>query len=113
VIFATEQHHVPSVLAAARYDDAGVGTIGVTTGDTLRRLCSISDFYSDLDHWRSAEPTGEVIPLDQVRRVPPVPQTAKVLCLGLNYAAHIAETGRERPDYPNVFARWYASLSNQ
>jgi len=41
-----------------------------------------------------------------------VPQTAKVLCLGLNYAAHIAETGRDRPDHPNVFARWYASLSN-
>lgn len=94
------------------YDEDGVGTIGIVDGEQLRRLCTIEEFYGNLERWRSAEPGGDAVSLDAITRVPPVPQSAKVLCLGLNYAAHISETKSERPDYPNIFARWYASLSN-
>jgi 2-keto-4-pentenoate hydratase/2-oxohepta-3-ene-1,7-dioic acid hydratase in catechol pathway len=94
------------------YDDSGVGTIGVVDGDSIQRLCTIDEFYDDVATWQAASPTGPSQSVDAVTRVPPVPQTAKVLCLGLNYAAHIAETGRERPEYPNIFARWYSALSN-
>jgi len=94
------------------FDDGGVGTIGIADGDTVRGLCTIDEFYADVDRWRNIEPTGAEIAIDAITRVPPVPQTAKVLCLGLNYAAHIEETQSQRPDYPNIFAKWYASLSN-
>jgi len=94
------------------FDDGGVGTIGIADGDTVRGLCTIDEFYGDVDRWRNIEPTGAEIAIDAITRVPPVPQTAKVLCLGLNYAAHIEETQSQRPDYPNIFAKWYASLSN-
>ena len=94
------------------FEHEGIATIGIVSGDTVHALCSIDDFYGDLDHWRSAQPTGPAVPVHDIRRVPPVPQTAKVLCLGLNYAAHISETGSERPDFPNIFAKWYASLSS-
>ncbi len=86
--------------------------IGVVDCDRVKRLCTIDEFYADVERWRSAEPSGDAISLDDIVRIPPVPKTAKVLCLGLNYASHIAETGRERPDFPNIFARWYASLSS-
>ncbi len=39
------------------------------------------------------------IPLDEVQLRPPVPQPAKVLGIGLNYAAHVAETGATRPEH--------------
>jgi 2-keto-4-pentenoate hydratase/2-oxohepta-3-ene-1,7-dioic acid hydratase in catechol pathway len=39
------------------------------------------------------------LPLDQVHLRPPVPHPAKVLGIGLNYAAHVAETGATRPEY--------------
>ena len=94
------------------YDDGGIGTIGVVDGDMVRRLCTIDEFYADVATWRQAEPTGDPIAVDSITRVPPVPTTAKVLCLGLNYAAHIEETQSKRPEYPNIFAKWYASLSN-
>ena len=94
------------------FDVDGVGSIGLVDGAAVRRLCTIDEFYGDLDHWRNAEASGDPIALDDITRVPPVPQTAKVLCLGLNYAAHISETGSQRPDYPNIFAKWYASLSS-
>ncbi len=86
--------------------------IGVVSDDTIQPLCSIEDFYDDVDRWRHTPPSGDVLALDAVTLTPPVPTTAKVLCLGLNYAAHIDETGRARPDAPNIFARWYASLSS-
>jgi len=38
----------------------------------------------------------------------PVP--AKVICCGLNYADHIAETGRETPAYPTLFAKYADTL---
>lgn len=94
-------------------DDRG-GAIGVVNndGDALQRLCSIDEFYADVERWTTATPSGDPLDINTITRVPPVPTTAKVLCLGLNYAEHIAETESSRPDYPNIFARWYASLSN-
>jgi 2-keto-4-pentenoate hydratase/2-oxohepta-3-ene-1,7-dioic acid hydratase in catechol pathway len=42
--------------------------------------------------------------------IPPVPETAKVICAALNYASHAAETGGRLSDHPNLFARWAATL---
>ncbi|MGO4256046.1 fumarylacetoacetate hydrolase family protein [Marmoricola sp. RAF53] len=39
------------------------------------------------------------------------PAPAKVICCGLNYADHIAETGRETPAYPTLFAKYADTLT--
>ncbi len=85
--------------------------IATVDGDTATLLTTIDDFYGDPARWRLEEASGPTVALAEVEAVPPVPTTAKILCLGLNYQAHVEETGRERPPAPNVFARWYASLS--
>lgn len=41
--------------------------------------------------------------LDDVRLLPPVPAPSKFLAISLNYGDHIAETGRDRPEYPSFF----------
>lgn len=41
---------------------------------------------------------------------PLAPRPGKVICLGLNYADHAAESPYERPDYPVLFARFTTSL---
>jgi acylpyruvate hydrolase len=41
---------------------------------------------------------------------PVVPRPGKVICVGLNYRAHILETGRELPQYPTLFAKFADSL---
>jgi len=94
------------------FEHDGADWIGTVDGDAVTPLTTIDEFYADLARWRGTDPTGEAVALDAIVAVPPVPRTAKVLCLGLNYASHIAETGSQRPPAPNVFARWYASLSN-
>jgi 2-keto-4-pentenoate hydratase/2-oxohepta-3-ene-1,7-dioic acid hydratase in catechol pathway len=40
----------------------------------------------------------------------PVPQPGKFVCLGLNYAAHAAEGGNTKPEYPSFFMRSGTSL---
>ncbi|MGI9603667.1 MAG: fumarylacetoacetate hydrolase family protein [Acidimicrobiales bacterium] len=84
--------------------------IGVVDGDQVRRLTTLDEFYADPAAWSAAEATGAAVPRAELHEVPPVPQTAQIMCLGLNYQAHIDEVGRDRPPAPNLFARWYAGL---
>lgn len=35
----------------------------------------------------------------------PIPRPGKYLAISLNYADHIAETGKERPEYPSFFSK--------
>jgi acylpyruvate hydrolase len=41
---------------------------------------------------------------------PVVPRPGKIVCVGVNYAAHIAEMGREQPAYPTLFAKFADAL---
>ncbi len=41
---------------------------------------------------------------------PPIADPEKVLCIGLNYKDHVAETGRALPVFPDVFAKFATSL---
>ena len=47
---------------------------------------------------------------DSVVLLPPVPDPGCIVCVGLNYKTHIAETGREPPQYPMLFARYPDSI---
>jgi acylpyruvate hydrolase len=40
----------------------------------------------------------------------PIPDPGKVLCVGLNYKDHVAETGRALPQFPDIFAKFSSSL---
>ncbi len=42
---------------------------------------------------------------------PVVPRPAKVICVGSNYAAHIAEMGNPVPQHPTYFTKFAASLA--
>lgn len=40
----------------------------------------------------------------------PLPRPGKVVCVGLNYANHIREMGRELPEHPTLFAKYPEAL---
>jgi 2-keto-4-pentenoate hydratase/2-oxohepta-3-ene-1,7-dioic acid hydratase in catechol pathway len=48
--------------------------------------------------------------LDAVELLPVVTNPDKILCIGLNYASHVGEVGRERPAQPSVFSRLHSTL---
>ena len=41
---------------------------------------------------------------------PVVPRPGKVICVGVNYKAHIKEMGRETPSHPTLFAKYAEAL---
>jgi acylpyruvate hydrolase len=51
------------------------------------------------------------IELSRVTFRPLIPNPGKVICVGLNYVAHVEETQRELPDYPVLFTKFAASLT--
>jgi acylpyruvate hydrolase len=54
---------------------------------------------------------GERWPLGEVTLLAPVPDPGAIYCIGLNYAAHAAETGLEAPERPIVFVKVPTSVA--
>jgi 2-keto-4-pentenoate hydratase/2-oxohepta-3-ene-1,7-dioic acid hydratase in catechol pathway len=75
---------------------------GVVEGDAVRALAGT--------FFENPVPSGEEIPLDDVRLLAPI-LPSKVVCLGKNYAAHAAEFGGEVPEEPLVFLKPSTSVS--
>ena len=51
------------------------------------------------------------VPAAEADFAPVVPRPGKIICVGLNYRAHILETGRELPQYPTLFAKFADTLT--
>ena len=58
-----------------------------------------------LEAWLS-ENQGKEIPADEISMLPVIPDSQKIICVGLNYAKHVEETGRDSKGYPTIFTRW-------
>jgi 2-keto-4-pentenoate hydratase/2-oxohepta-3-ene-1,7-dioic acid hydratase in catechol pathway len=48
--------------------------------------------------------------LSEIKFLPVIPNPQKILCAGINYRSHAAETGRELPKQPSMFIRFTDTL---
>jgi 2-keto-4-pentenoate hydratase/2-oxohepta-3-ene-1,7-dioic acid hydratase in catechol pathway len=53
---------------------------------------------------------GKVFDQQAITMLPPLSASAKIICIGLNYAAHTQEGGFQPQTYPAVFTRFNSSL---
>ena len=56
------------------------------------------------------EKGAPVADIDALGCLPPFRKAGKILCVGLNYAAHVKESGMQTPSHPTVFARFNTGL---
>jgi acylpyruvate hydrolase len=64
-----------------------------------------------LPGWQQrAAQDGESTAAEGAELAPVVPRPGKIVCVGLNYAKHIREMGRELPDFPTLFAKYAEAL---
>ena len=54
----------------------------------------------------AAAPVAEQIPLGDAEFAPVIPIPGRILCVGINFRAHMKEMGREPPNYPWLFVRF-------
>lgn len=105
------------------YHDAGAIRPGVLVGeevvpvsglrapaDSVRGLLAAldADGLAELGH--RAQHSAERMALTAVQLAAPVPDPQKIICLGLNYRDHAAESGQEPPAAPLWFAKFANSL---
>jgi 2-keto-4-pentenoate hydratase/2-oxohepta-3-ene-1,7-dioic acid hydratase in catechol pathway len=86
----------------ARFTAGEDPAFGVVTGDPGEELLAVivgDPLYVPVN------PTGEVVPLAEVRLLAPVIPRSKVVCVGKNYAEHAAEMGGEAPPEPLLFLK--------
>jgi acylpyruvate hydrolase len=61
--------------------------------------------------WRAAA-DGNAHPFEEVQLLRPVLEPPGIVCVGLNYATHIREMGRELPAAPTLFAKLPRALTD-
>ena len=75
--------------------------------------------YADLVAVIAARGLGELQKLDgekpdvklqDVEYRPTIPHPGKIVCIGYNYRAHVAETGAKLPEYPAVFIKLMSAV---
>ena len=87
--------------------DGGVPRMGYIEDGEVQPLGGAS-MLEYIEHGRSADRQtgGEAVPLGEARLHAPIARPAKIICIGLNYEDHAAETGQEIPEKPIVFAKY-------
>src|ERR1700738_4226578 len=58
----------------------------------------------------AAKGAGADLKFEDVELDPVIPDPEKILCIGLNYASHVGEVGRQLPTVPSVFSRLHNTL---
>jgi len=86
--------------------DAGVIDVGQGKG-TLRAA------LGDMAALKAAASRPVDFALADITYLPPITDPDKIICIGVNYKTHLAETGREQPKFPMIFARWANSHVGQ
>lgn len=67
---------------------------------------TLRDALGHLDEIEVAIDQAPRIKLAHIEFMAPIWNSARIVCVGLNYKAHIAETGRDTPKYPILFPRY-------
>lgn len=97
------------------YASAGSESFGFINGnDEVVDIRAQSDFASlreaiaadALADLANAHASTSGTPLADITYLPPIPQPDKILCAGVNYKAHMEETGREATANPTIFVRF-------
>jgi acylpyruvate hydrolase len=99
---------------ASTYDKSGAPVVAELRGDLLVPLAGPTELgqATTAEVLAAAERrTADGFPASEAELRPLVPNPAKVICVGLNYKAHIEETGRTDSDYPVLFPKFASSLA--
>jgi 2-keto-4-pentenoate hydratase/2-oxohepta-3-ene-1,7-dioic acid hydratase in catechol pathway len=79
--------------------------------DSVRGLLAALDGDALAGLGRRAEQYASRLPIAEVRLAAPVPDPEKIICLGLNYRDHAAESGQDPPAAPLWFGTFANSLA--
>jgi len=87
------------------------GVVDVAVHGFPADLMACIDRWDELSTWFGAEAPAPTGPLVESLLTCPVPRPSQVFAIGLNYRAHIEETGGTVPDRPLTFTKFPSCLA--
>jgi 2-keto-4-pentenoate hydratase/2-oxohepta-3-ene-1,7-dioic acid hydratase in catechol pathway len=99
----------PRVAAVAAGGYVDLNSADPEIPSSLRELLALGK--AGLERARAAAGRGTLLDADSVRLLAPVPDPGKVICIGLNYADHAAESGQQPPSEPVVFNKFPTAVA--
>lgn len=97
-------HDEQTQIGALAGDSVAVATHNIAHADSM--LAFLASGQAGLEAMQNLIASGaHRLALGSVKLLAPIPRPGKLLGVGLNYADHISETGREKPEYPTFFTK--------
>jgi 2-keto-4-pentenoate hydratase/2-oxohepta-3-ene-1,7-dioic acid hydratase in catechol pathway len=102
------------------YRKDGKASYGIVKGDgVIDAGMRLGAKYTDLGAVIAAGGLGDLQKLDggkpdvklaDIEYLPTIPHPGKIVCIGYNYRAHVAETGAKLPEFPSVFLKMMSAV---
>lgn len=83
---------------------------GIVKDSLIYSFECTGDMIDLIKSWPCELNMDKPVPLNQIRLAPPLTRPSKIICIGLNYLDHVAESKGEAPESPVVFAKFPNSI---
>ncbi len=83
-----------------------IGLAGAGFGDLLSIIAGGADAMDRVARWAGSPPGGDRHDPATQKLAAPIPRPPKIVCIGLNYRDHAAESNMPIPETPTVFAKF-------
>ena len=83
-----------------------ISLAGAGFADMLSVVGSGAEGRAKIENFVGNPPAEATFPLTSIQLLAPIPRPPKLICVGLNYREHAAETRQEIPKVPTIFAKF-------
>ncbi len=90
-----------------RFEYFGQAYWGITDGTSVLPIAAGDVNLDDVLARSTCDFTSssKILNIDDIKFLPPILRSSKVICVGTNYLLHALETGKGLPKYPSLFLR--------
>jgi len=92
-------------------DDQLIGIRGAGFEDVVSVIAGGADALDRVERWLYSPPSGERFDPEKTRLLAPIPKPPKLICIGLNYRDHAAESKAAIPEVPTVFSKFNTAIT--
>ena len=92
-------------------DDGAIDVASASGGLFGPDAASLYERWDDFVTWASSSSTAEPTPFDPQKLLAPSPAPRQSFGIGLNYAAHAAESNLPKPEFPPTFTKFPSCIT--
>ena len=92
-------------------DGSMIGLRDAGFEDMIRLIAGGADALDAVKRWAYRPPSSERFEFDRATLLSPIPRPPKIICVGLNYRDHAAESNMAIPEVPTIFCKFHTAVT--